>query len=234
MSHHSLRFFATLGTACAAVLFAVSRASATPVPKRLAPDGNMPPAGGSDQVAVFSGGCFWGVQAVFQHTKGVTSAVSGYAGGEQTKANYDRVSDGNTGHAESVRVTFDPSQISYGQLLQVFFGIAHDPTQLNYQGPDHGTQYRSAIWYTTPEQKVEVERYVAQLTREKVFSRPIVTQIAALPAFYSAEEYHQDYATRHPRQPYIVINDAPKVERFRKTLPALYREKPVLVGDVRP
>ena len=234
MSHNPWRFFATLGTVSAAVLFAVSRASATAVPQMLAPAGNAPVIGTSDQVAVFSGGCFWGVQAVFQHTKGVTSAISGYAGGEQAKASYDRVSGGNTGHAESVRVTFDPSEVSYGQLMQVFFGIAHDPTQLNYQGPDHGTQYRSAIWYTTPEQKAEAERYVAQLTKEKVFPRPIVTEIAALPTFYPAEAYHQDYATLHPRQPYIVINDAPKVERLKKDLPSLYREKPVLVADVRP
>jgi peptide methionine sulfoxide reductase msrA/msrB len=184
-----------------------------------------------DQTAVFSGGCFWGIQAVFQHVKGVTSAVSGYAGGDAATAHYDRVSDGNTGHAESVRVTFDPSQVSYEQLLQVFFTVAHDPTQLNYQGPDHGSQYRSAIWYTTDEQKAAAQRYIAQLTKAKVWSQPIVTQVSPLGAFYPAESYHQDYATLHPYQPYILFNDAPKVSALKRQLPALYRETPVLVKD---
>src|ERR1051325_7648476 len=190
-------------------------------------------ASNGDQVIVFSGGCFWGVQAVFQHVKGVTAAVSGYAGGDAASAHYDRVSEGNTGHAESVRVTFDPAQVSYGQLLQVFFGVAHDPTQLNYQGPDHGPQYRSAIWYTTAEQKTAAEAYVAQLMRMKVFPRPIVTKIAPLANFYPAEGYHQDYATLHPHQPYIMIHDAPKIARFKKQLPDLYRETPVLVGGMK-
>src|SRR5262245_10088080 len=184
-----------------------------------------------DQVAVFSGGCFWGVQAVFQHVKGVTNAVSGYAGGDASTAQYDRVSEGNTGHAESVQVTFDPSQVSYAQLLQVFFSVAHDPTQLNYQGPDHGPQYRSAIWYTNATQKTEAEAYIARLNQAKVWPKPIATQVSALGAFYSAEAYHQDYATVHPYQPYILINDAPKVARLKKQLPELYREKPVLVRD---
>jgi peptide methionine sulfoxide reductase msrA/msrB len=185
----------------------------------------------SGQVAVFSGGCFWGIQAVFQHVKGVTNAVSGYAGGDATSARYDRVSDGNTGHAESVRVTFDPAVVSYEQLLHVFFAVAHDPTQLNFQGPDHGTQYRSAIWYTNEQQKTAAEAYIAQLTKAKVWTRPIVTQISALGTFYRAEAYHQDYATIHPDQPYIVINDAPKVAQLKKQLPSLYRETPVLVSD---
>jgi peptide methionine sulfoxide reductase msrA/msrB len=184
-----------------------------------------------DQIAVFSGGCFWGIQAVFQHVKGVTNAVSGYAGGDATTAHYDRVSDGNTGHAESVQITFDPSQVSYEQLLQVFFGIAHDPTQLNYQGPDHGPQYRSAIWYTNDQQKAAAQSYIAQLTKAKAWPRPIVTQVSALGAFYPAEAYHQDYATLHPNQPYIVYNDAPKIAALKKQLPALYRESPVLVSD---
>ena len=185
----------------------------------------------NEEVAVFSGGCFWGVQAVFQHVKGVTNAVSGYAGGNAATAHYDRVSEGNTGHAESVRVTFDPSQVSYAQLLQVFMTIAHDPTQLNYQGPDHGSQYRSAIWYTNTAQKAEAESYIAQLNKARVWPKPIVTQVSTLGTFYPAETYHQDYATLHPYQPYIVFNDAPKVARLKKQLPALYREKPMLVSD---
>jgi peptide methionine sulfoxide reductase msrA/msrB len=188
----------------------------------------------SDEVAVFSGGCFWGVQAVFQHVQGVTSAVSGYTGGDANGARYDRVSDGNTGHAESVRVTFDPTKVSYEQLLHVFFAVAHDPTQLNYQGPDHGTQYRSAIWYTSERQKTAAEAYIAQLTKAKFWPRPIVTQVSALGAFFPAEAYHQDYATLHPSQPYIAIHDAPKVAALKTQLPALYRETPVLVGDANP
>jgi peptide methionine sulfoxide reductase msrA/msrB len=185
----------------------------------------------TEQVAVFSGGCFWGVQAVFQHVVGVTNVVSGYAGGDAATARYDRVSEGNTGHAESVRVTFDPSRVSYEQLLQVFFNVAHDPTELNYQGPDHGPQYRSAIWFTSAEQQATAKAYIAQLMKAKAFPRPIVTEVSPLGAFYPAESYHQDYATIHPYQPYIVFNDAPKVARLKKQLPALYRDKAVLVSD---
>jgi len=187
----------------------------------------------TEQVAVFSGGCFWGVQAVFQHVIGVTNAVSGYAGGDASTAHYDRVSEGNTGHAESVRVSFDPSRVTYEQLLQVFFGIAHDPTQLNYQGPDHGPQYRSAIWYTNDQQKQAAESYIAQLSKSKVWPKPIVTQVSALGSFYPAEDYHQDYATTHPYQPYILFNDAPKVARLKKQLPTLYRDKAMLVSDTK-
>jgi peptide methionine sulfoxide reductase msrA/msrB len=187
----------------------------------------------NEQVAVFSGGCFWGIQAVYQHVKGVTSAVSGYTGGEARSAQYDRVSNGDTGHAESVRVTYDPSQVTYEQLLHVFFAIAHDPTQLNFQGPDRGPQYRSAIWYTTEQQKTAAESYIAQLTKAKFWPRPIVTQVSQFTTFYPAEAYHQDYATLHPTQPYIVYNDAPKIARLKKQLPALYREVPVLVSDVK-
>lgn len=186
-----------------------------------------------EQVAVFSGGCFWGIQAVFQHMKGVTSAVSGYAGGQANTSTYEQVSEGTTGHAESVRVTFDSSQVSYGQLLQVFFSVAHDPTQLDYQGPDHGTQYRSEIWYTTPQQKAIAEAYIAQLTGAKTFRRPIVTLVAPLAAFFPAEAYHQDYATINPHAPYIMINDAPKVANLKKQFPDVYRETPVLVSARR-
>jgi peptide-methionine (S)-S-oxide reductase len=172
---------------------------------------------------VFAGGCFWGIQAVFQHVKGVTEATSGYAGGSADKARYELVSGGDTGHAESVRVTFDPSQVTYGQLLKVFFSVAHDPTELNRQGPDEGTQYRSVVFYTDADQKRVTDAYVAQLDRAKVFSDKIVTEIVPLKAFYPAEDYHQNYATRHPDNPYIVFNDAPKVAHLRQMFPDLYR-----------
>lgn len=178
-----------------------------------------------EQTAVVAGGCFWGVEAVFEHVKGVNSVTSGYAGGGAKPARYDVVSTGTTGHAESVRINYDPSQITYGQLLKVFFSVAHDPTELNRQGPDAGTQYRSAIFYQNEEQKRVAEAYVAQLNRAKVFGRSIVTQVSALDSFHPAEEYHQDYLAHHPDQPYIVINDLPKVENLRKMLPALYISK---------
>jgi peptide-methionine (S)-S-oxide reductase len=178
----------------------------------------------SEQTAVFAGGCFWGVEAVFEHVKGVIRVTSGYAGGTMASPSYEEVSSGSTGHAESVQVVFDPSQISYGTLMQIFFSVAHDPTQLNRQGPDEGTQYRSAIFYVNDEQKREAEAYVAQLTKAKTFSRPIVTQITLLRAFYAAEDYHQDFAERHPTHPYIVFNDRPKVVQLRRQFPQLYRE----------
>ena len=172
---------------------------------------------------VFAGGCFWGVQAVFQHVKGVAEATSGYAGGAADTAKYQLVSTGETGHAESVRVTFDPSQVTFGQLLKVFFSVAHDPTELNHQGNDEGTQYRSAVFFTTPDEKRVTEAYVAQLARARVFPDRIVTQVVPLQAFYPAEAYHQNYATLHPDEPYIMFNDAPKVAHLQKLLPELYR-----------
>jgi peptide-methionine (S)-S-oxide reductase len=177
------------------------------------------------QTAVLAGGCFWGVQAVFQHVKGVTSATSGYAGGSAETAQYETVSNGDTGHAESVRITFDPSQVTYGQLLRVFFSVVTDPTELNRQGPDTGTQYRSVIFYANDEQKHIAESYIAQLGQAKVFSSRIVTQVVPLKAFYPAEDYHQNYATLHPDNPYIAMNDAPKVEHLREEFPAMYKEK---------
>jgi len=177
----------------------------------------------SDQSVVLAGGCFWGIQAVFQHVKGVISATSGYSGGSSVTAEYEVVSTGETGHAESVKITYDPSQITYGRLLQIFFSVAHDPTQLNRQGPDEGTQYRSAIFYNGDEQKRIAEGYIAQLNQAKVFPQRIVTQIVPLKAFYPAEAYHQDYATRHPDNPYIVYNDAPKVAHLRQQFPDLYK-----------
>jgi len=182
-------------------------------------------ASSGEQTAVVAGGCFWGIQAVFQHVKGVISATSGYSGGEAKTAEYEVVSTGETGHAESVKITYDPSQITYGELLRVFFSVAHDPTQLNRQGPDEGTQYRSVIFYGDNEQKKIAEAYIAQLNQAKVFPRAIVTQVVPLKAFYPAEAYHQDYATRHPDQPYIVYNDAPKVAHLRQQFPDLYTGK---------
>lgn len=182
------------------------------------------------QTAVIAGGCFWGVQGVFQHTAGVVNAVSGYAGGSKATANYNTVSSGTTGHAESVEIKFDPKKISYGKILQIYFSVAHDPTQLNRQGPDSGTQYRSAIFTTSDEQKKVAEAYIAQLDGAKVFSKPIVTKVGALEAFYPAESYHQDYLTLHPTQPYIAYNDIPKVENLKKLFADNYIQRPTLVS----
>jgi peptide-methionine (S)-S-oxide reductase len=196
---------------------------ASPVPSP-AVDAPRASAAGK-QTAVLSGGCFWGVQAVFKHVKGVISSTSGYAGGSGKTAEYETVSTGDTGHAESVQVVYDPSQITYGELLRVFFSVAHDPTQLNRQGPDVGTQYRSSIFYNSEEQKKIAEAYIAQLDQAKIFSKPIVTKVVPLQGFYAAEAYHQNYAELHPMQPYIMFNDAPKVEHLRKEFPELYTGK---------
>ena len=174
---------------------------------------------------ILAGGCFWGVEAVFEHLKGVTDAVSGFAGGKKTTAHYEMVSTGSTGHAESVQVTYDPSQISYGKLLEVFFSVAHDPTELNRQGPDYGTQYRSAIFYSNDEQKRVAEAYIKQLNEAKIYSRPIVTQIAPLDGFYRAEEYHQHYLEHNPNQPYIVYNDMPKLKHLQQQFPELLKKR---------
>jgi peptide-methionine (S)-S-oxide reductase len=177
----------------------------------------------NEQTAVFAGGCFWGVEAVFKHVKGVTDVVSGYAGGSAATAHYELVSRGDTGHAESVRVRFDPAQVSYEKLLQVFFSVAHDPTQLNRQGPDVGSQYRSAIFFTDTEQQKVAQDYIRKLTAARIYSAPIVTQVVPLQQFYPAEDYHQNYLELHPYQPYIVFHDMPKLERLRKQFPELYR-----------
>jgi peptide-methionine (S)-S-oxide reductase len=207
----------------ASVAYTVGSASAAAVP---APAVDAPkPMAASDQTAVVAGGCFWGIQAVFQHVKGVKSATSGYSGGEAKTAEYELVSTGETGHAESVKIVYDPSQITYGEILRVFFSVAHDPTQLNRQGPDEGSQYRSVIFYGNDEQKTIAEAYIAQLDKAKVFPRPIVTQVVPLKAFYAAEAYHQDYASKHPNQPYIAFNDAPKVEHLKQEFPQLYTAK---------
>lgn len=182
-----------------------------------------------DQVAVLAGGCFWGMQAVFEHVRGVRRVWAGYSGGNAATAHYDDVSEGDTGHAESVKVEFDPAKVSYGQLLKVFFAVAHDPTELNRQGPDSGSQYRSEIFYADPQQQRIADAYIAQLDAAKVFDRPIVTRVEALKAFYPAESYHQDYARLHPDEAYIVINDAPKVARLKRDFPALYQSEQVVV-----
>lgn len=215
----------SLRSLCAA-LFAIAIAqgahtavAAAPLP---APAVDIPAASAKGpQAAVFAGGCFWGVEAVFRHVKGVTKAVSGYAGGSKA-ADYEEVSSGETGHAESVQVTYDPAQVSYGELLRVFFSVAHDPTQLNHQGPDHGTQYRSVIFYRDDDQKRVAQAYIEQLTKAKVFAEPIVTQVVPLPAFYRAEDYHQNYLALHRTQPYIVLYDLPKLAALQQQFPNLY------------
>ena len=186
-------------------------------------------ASGAQEVAVFAGGCFWGVQGVFQHTKGVIQAVSGYAGGAKQTAIYEMVGSGLTGHAEAVQITFDPKQVSYAQLLQIFFSVVHDPTQLNRQGPDSGTQYRSAIFTTSASQKLVSEKYIGQLDAAKVFPAKIVTQVGPLTAFYAAESYHQDYATLHPESGYIARFDLPKIANLKSMFPQWYRDQPALV-----
>jgi peptide-methionine (S)-S-oxide reductase len=215
--------------------FTVLRSTADVAPHSVpAPDVDLPAASGATSaVAVLAGGCFWGVQGVFQHVKGVTNAVSGYAGGDKRSAIYEVVATGQTGHAETVQVTYDPRQISYGQLLQIYFSVAHDPTELNRQGPDVGTQYRSAIFPKDAEQARIARTYIAQLNRARVFDAAIVTKIEPGKDFYPAEGYHQDFLTKHPTYPYIVINDIPKVEALKRLFPKLYRDDPVLVASAK-
>ena len=212
-------------------------AAAYVAPLRAAEEAVVIPAPASDvesstgtQTAVLAGGCFWGVQGVYQHTAGVLSAVSGYAGGDKSTANYNAITSGTTGHAEVVEIKYDPKQISYGKILQIFFSVVHDPTQLNRQGPDTGTQYRSEIFTTSKEQKAIADAYIGQLNGAKVYRKPIVTKISALQTFYPAEAYHQDYLTLHPNQPYIAINDIPKVENLKKLFAQNYIAKPTLVS----
>lgn len=195
-----------------------------------APEVDAPEGGAATEVAVLAGGCFWGVQGVYQHTTGVVSAISGYAGGEKRTADYDLVGTGTTGHAESVQVTFDPRQVSFGRLLQIYFSVAHDPTQLDRQGPDTGPQYRSAIFPANAKQATIAKAYIAQLDRAGVFPYPIVTRIEPDRTFYPAEKYHQDYMTRHPHDPYIMVNDLPKVADLKRLFPQMYRSIPALVS----
>lgn len=210
----------------AAVLaLAIGACSATPAGQAVAPPPELDPAPAraGDQVAVLAGGCFWGMQAVFEHVKGVRHVWAGYAGGSAETAHYFRVAEGDTGHAESVKIVYDPTQVSYGTLLQVFFSVAHDPTELNRQGPDRGTQYRSEIFTTTPQQREVAQAYIRQLGAARAFDAPIVTKVEPLPAFYVAEGYHQDYYRTHADDPYIVYNDAPKVAALRTLMPRLYQ-----------
>lgn len=199
------------------------RANATAAFPKPAADEPLRAAGGTETAAL-AGGCFWGVQAVFAHVRGVISSTSGYSGGEADTATYEQVSTGATGHAESVKVVFDPAQITYGQILMVFFAVAHNPTELNHQGPDYGTQYRSAIFYASDGQKKIAEAYIAQLDGAKVYGQKIVTQVTPLKAFYAAEGYHQDYLKRHPYEPYIVMNDQPKLANLEREFPAMYKK----------
>jgi peptide-methionine (S)-S-oxide reductase len=190
-----------------------------------------PKAAGPAQTAVLAGGCFWGVQGVFEHVRGVQKVIAGYAGGDKSTAEYETVSSGGTGHAESVKITFDPSLISYGQILQIAFSVVHDPTQLNRQGPDVGTQYRSAVFYGDDTQKRIADAYISQLDKSHAFSRPIVTRVDPLKGFYPAEDYHQDYLIRNPAAPYIAMFDLPKIENFKRTFPELYSGRPVLAHN---
>jgi len=195
-----------------------------------APTVDEKPGASHSETAVFAGGCFWGVQGVFEHVRGVTRVTSGYAGGTAGTAQYETVSTGSTGHAESVEIRYDPTQVTYGKLLQVFFSVAHDPTQLNYQGPDHGTQYRSAIFPLTPEQRAIAQAYIAQLDGARSYRAPIVTRIEDYKGFYAAEPYHQDFLVRNPTYPYIVFNDLPKIANLKAMFPDIYRSDAVLVA----
>ena len=225
---------------CAAAIGALAISAFITLPSLAAEDAVVIPAPAMDvpasdaiQTVVVAGGCFWGVQGVFQHTNGVVNAVSGYAGGSKATADYNMVSSGSTGHAESVQIKYDPKKISYGKILQIFFSVAHDPTQLNRQGPDSGTQYRSAIFTTSDEQKKVADAYIAQLNAAKVYKKPIVTKVGPLDGFFAAEAYHQDYLTLHPTQPYIAFNDIPKVENLKKIFAENYIEKPTLVSSAK-
>ncbi len=222
-----LLIVAAIAAACGAMA-SQERAVVIPLPAVDEPAGDR-----SSEIAVFAGGCFWGVQGVYQHVKGVTNAVSGYAGGEKETAQYDRVGTGRTGHAESVQITFDPRVVTYGKLLQIFFAVVHDPTQLNRQGPDTGTEYRSAIFPSTAEQAGVAKAFITQLDAAHVFGAPIVTTIELGRTFYRAEEYHQDFLELNPSNPYIAFNDIPKVQNLKRMFPDLYRAAPVLVNRPR-
>ena len=218
--------FASLLLACAAAC----SFAAEPVQVVAPPALDNPKLAGKTETAVFAGGCFWGIQGVFEHVRGVREVLAGYAGGSRQSAQYEVVSGGGTGHAESVQIVFDPAQVSYGELLQVFFSVGHDPTQLNHQGPDTGTQYRSDVFYADASQKRIAESYIAQLNAAKAFTRPIVTRVDALTGFYPAEGYHQDFYLKNPDQPYIVINDLPKIRNLERLFPDRYRPAPVTVA----
>jgi peptide-methionine (S)-S-oxide reductase len=229
MMKHLARPALLLAAAFALAPFAASAEPAVTIPP---PAAEAAAQSTGLETAVLAGGCFWGIQAVYQHVKGVTNAVSGYAGGAQKDALYQVVSAGRTGHAEAVKVTFNPREVSYGKILQIYFSVAHDPTQLNRQGPDSGTQYRSEIFPQSEAQAKVAKDYIAQLDAAHAFKRPIVTKTATMKSpFFAAEDYHQDYAINHPYQPYIAFNDAPKVENLKKTFPDIWRDQPVTVAQ---
>ena len=221
----------TLPLAATMLLAFSAAASAEDLDRRIAPPGLDPANPAPVETAVLAGGCFWGQQAVFEHLKGVTKVVAGYSGGRKETATYPQVTTETTGHAESVEITFDPRVISFGKLLQVYFSVAHDPTQLNFQGPDEGTSYRSEIFFASPEQEKTARAYIAQLQAAHVFSQPIVTKVEKLNGFYAAEGYHQDYLIHHPTQPYIVFNDLPKLEALKRVWPEFYRPDPVRLAS---
>jgi peptide-methionine (S)-S-oxide reductase len=226
-----IRLAVVLGAAAGVVLWH-SPLFGAEAPVVIAPPAiDNPKAAGPSQTAVLAGGCFWGVQGVFEHVRGVQKVVAGYAGGEKSTAQYETVSSGSTGHAESVKITFDPAAVSYGQILQIAFSVVHDPTQVNRQGPDAGTQYRSAIFYADEGQKHIAESYISQLTQAHAFARPIATRVDPLKGFYAAEDYHQDYLIHNPTQPYIAMYDIPKIENFKRTFPELYSGQPVLAHN---
>jgi peptide-methionine (S)-S-oxide reductase len=227
-----LRVAAFLGAIAIGVLLWRSPLFGAEAPVVIPPPAvDNPKTAGAEQTAVLAGGCFWGIQAVYQHVRGVKNVLAGYAGGERSTAQYEVVSSGRTGHAESVKIVFDPAVISYGQLLQIAFSVAHDPTQLNQQYPDVGTQYRSVIFYADDDQKRIAQAYISQLEQAHVFARPIVTRVDPLKGFYAAESYHQDYLIHNPTQPYIALYDMPKVENLKRTFPELYRGQPVLARN---
>ena len=226
------RVFALIAVVAMGIVLLRSPLFGAEAPVLIAPAAvDNPKAAGPPQTAVLAGGCFWGVQGVFEHVRGVQKVVAGYAGGERSTAQYETVSSGVTGHAESVKITFDPAAISYGQILQIAFSVVHDPTQLNRQGPDIGTQYRSAIFYADENQKRIAQAYIAQLDQAHSFARPIVTRVEPLKGFYAAEGYHQDYLIHNPTQPYIALYDLPKIENFKRTFPELYSGRPVLAHN---
>jgi len=227
-----MRLAVLIGAAASGVVLWHSPLFGAEAPVMIAPPVvDNPKAAGPAQTAVLAGGCFWGVQGVFEHVKGVQKVIAGYAGGEKSTAQYETVSSGSTGHAESVKITFDPAAISYGQILQIAFSVVHDPTQLNRQSPDVGTQYRSAIFYVDENQRHIAQAYISQLDQAHAFARPIVTRVDPLKGFYAAEDYHQDYLIHNPTQPYIAIYDVPKIENFRRTFPELYSGQPVLAHN---
>jgi peptide-methionine (S)-S-oxide reductase len=233
---HARRVFPWFAAVAAITLVATGVRSATQTGKARvipAPAEDEIAGDAKTEVAVLAGGCFWGVQGVYQHVKGVSRALSGYAGGPSSSANYETVVRGRSGHAESVQVTFDPSQVSYGKILQIFFSVAHDPTELNRQGPDVGTQYRSTIFPANARQEKAARAYIAQLNHARVFDAPVVTTIEMVRPFYAAEDYHQDYLIRNPSNPYIVFNDLPKIGELKRVFPDLYRSSPVLVNRSR-